>query len=176
MPLLLKTGNLLDADAEALVNPVNTVGVMGKGLALQFRQAYPENFRAYQFASARHVVRLGRMFVHETGLPHPRFIINFPTKGHWRDASRLADIKMGLDDLRLVIGVREIRSVAVPALGCGLGGLDWDEVLPLITGALGDLPDVQVLVYPPAQSLEDYLTWLEETPLDQLPPGDPGGV
>ena len=143
-------GNLLDADADALVNTVNTVGVMGKGLALQFKQAYPGNFRAYQAACRRGEVQLGKMFTYETGLTgRPRFVINFPTKGHWRARSRLNDIKEGLTDLRRVIRDRKIQSVAIPPLGCGNGGLDWRDVRPLITGALGDLPDVRVMVYPP---------------------------
>jgi O-acetyl-ADP-ribose deacetylase (regulator of RNase III) len=151
MPLLLsREGSLLDADADALVNPVNTAGVMGKGLALQFRQAYPGNFRAYQAACCDGEVRLGRMFTYATGLASgPRFIINFPTKGHWRSRSYLVNIKAGLADLRRVIQDRGIRSAAIPALGCGLGGLDWSEVQPLIAEALGDLPDVRVVVYPP---------------------------
>lgn len=143
-------GNLLSADAEALVNTVNTVGVMGKGLALQFKQAYPGNFRAYEAACRSGDVRLGSMFVWDTGFQgNPRFIINFPTKGHWRARSQLADVKAGLDDLRRVIRDREIQSIAVPPLGCGNGGLDWGTVRPLILEALGDLPDVEVIVYPP---------------------------
>jgi len=143
-------GNLLDADVDALVNTVNTVGVMGKGIALQFKQAYPGNFRAYEAACRRGEVQLGKMFTYETGLlGNPRFVINFPTKGHWRAGSRLGDIKAGLDDLRRIIRDRKIQSIAVPPLGCGNGGLDWSEVRPLITEALGDLPDVQVVVYPP---------------------------
>jgi O-acetyl-ADP-ribose deacetylase (regulator of RNase III) len=124
---------------------------MGKGIALQFKQAYPDNFRAYEAACRRGEVQLGRMFVFETGLMgQPRLIINFPTKKHWRARSRLTDIKAGLADLRRVIRDYRITSVAVPALGCGNGGLDWRDVRPLITEALGDLPDVQVMVYPPA--------------------------
>jgi O-acetyl-ADP-ribose deacetylase (regulator of RNase III) len=143
-------GSLLDADVEALVNPVNTAGVMGKGLALQFKQAYPDNFRVYRNACDLGFVRLGRIFMYATNLPgNPRFILNFPTKGHWRDASRLGDIKAGLDDLRQFIADFKVRSIAIPALGCGLGGLDWDDVRPLIAEALGDLSGVQVVVYPP---------------------------
>jgi len=143
-------GNLLDAAADAVVNTVNTVGVMGKGIALQFKQAYPANFRAYEAACRRGEVQLGRMFVFETGLlGQPRYIINFPTKKHWRARSRLSDIKAGLADLHRVIHEHEIRSIAIPPLGCGNGGLDWRDVRPLIAGALGDLPDVQVMVYPP---------------------------
>jgi O-acetyl-ADP-ribose deacetylase (regulator of RNase III) len=143
-------GNLLDADAEALVNTVNTVGVMGKGIALQFKQAYPGNFRAYEAACRRGEVRLGTMFTYETGLlDNPRYIINFPTKGHWRAKSKLSDVTQGLADLRRVIQDRRIRSIAVPPLGCGNGGLDWRAVHPLIIEMLGDLPEVHVMLYPP---------------------------
>jgi O-acetyl-ADP-ribose deacetylase (regulator of RNase III) len=143
-------GDLLTADAEALVNTVNTAGIMGKGIALQFKQAYPGNFRAYEAACRRGEVRLGAMFTYETGLmENPRFIVNFPTKGHWRSRSRLDDIRSGLADLRSVILDRGIRSIAIPPLGCGNGGLDWREVRPVIAEALGDLPDVEVRIYPP---------------------------
>jgi len=143
-------GSLLDADAEALVNTVNTVGIMGKGIALQVKQAYPGNFRAYEAACRRGDVRLGAMFTYETGLlDSPRYIINFPTKGHWRAKSKLSDIAAGLADLRRVIQDRDIRSIAVPPLGCGNGGLDWRDVRPLITEVLGDLPEVNVMLYPP---------------------------
>ena len=113
-----ETGNLLDASADALVNTVNTVGVMGKGLALQFKQAYPANFRAYQAACRHGEVRLGRMFVYEPGVPgQPRYLVNFPTKGHWRDHSSLDDIRDGLADLRRVILDRGITSIARSAAG-----------------------------------------------------------
>ncbi|GAB4587633.1 macro domain-containing protein [Nocardia sp. IFM 10818] len=145
-------GDLLRAEADALVNPVNTVGVMGKGLALQFKRAYPEMFRAYERAAKSGQVRVGEMFAWETGVPDgPRFIVNFPTKRHWRSASRLSDIEAGLADMVAVIEKLGIRSIAVPPLGCGLGGLDWGEVAPLIERALGPVADtVDVLVYPPA--------------------------
>ncbi len=143
------TGNLLEADAEALVNTVNTKGVMGKGVALQFKRAFPANYKAYHAACAAGQVRLGRMFVFDSGrMDRPRYIINFPTKKHWRSRSRLADIDAGLDDLRTVLTELEIKSVAVPPLGCGLGGLDWADVRPRIERALGSLP-VHVLVFEP---------------------------
>jgi O-acetyl-ADP-ribose deacetylase (regulator of RNase III) len=152
-----ESGSLLDASADALVNTVNTVntvGVMGKGLALQFKQAYPGNFRAYQAACKSGAVRLGRMFVYEPGIPgQPRYLVNFPTKGHWRSNSRLGDIRAGLADLRRIILDRGITSIAVPPLGCGNGGLSWQDVRPLIAEALGDLPGVRILVYPPQDSL-----------------------
>jgi O-acetyl-ADP-ribose deacetylase (regulator of RNase III) len=143
-------GNLLDAAADALVNTVNTVGVMGKGIALQFKQAYPANYRTYEAACRRGDVSLGRMFVTETGvLGQPRLVVNFPTKSHWRARSRLGDIEAGLADLRRVITDYAITSIAVPPLGCGNGGLDWRDVRPLITKALGDLAGVRVMVYAP---------------------------
>lgn len=144
-------GNLLRAEVDALVNTVNTVGVMGKGIALQFKRAYPEMFRAYERAAKSGELQLGEMFVWETGvLDGPRLVINFPTKGHWRSPSRIADIENGLRDLVDVIERYQVRSIAVPPLGCGHGGLNWDEVAPLIWRALGPISDtVDVLVYPP---------------------------
>ncbi|MGA9407007.1 MAG: macro domain-containing protein [Bacteroidota bacterium] len=149
--LVLKQGNLLDADVEALVNTVNTVGVMGKGIALQFRGTFPKNYKAYSKAAKEGKLSLGKMFVFESKeLNGPKFIINFPTKSHWKYKSRLEDIKTGLFDLIGVIRQHHIRSVAVPALGCGNGGLRWDDVRPLIEQVSLSLPDVEFLVYPPA--------------------------
>lgn len=149
--ITLATGNLFDAPTEAVVNAVNTVGVMGKGLALQFKQAYPKMFVAYAQACALGEVKLGRMHVYDLGLANtaPRWIINFPTKGHWRSGSRLADVEAGLFDLREVVRSRLIRSLAIPALGCGLGGLNWRDVQPRIEAAFSYLPDVNVVLYPP---------------------------
>lgn len=143
-------GNLLQADVEALINTVNTAGVMGKGIALQFKQAFPANFVAYEKAAKRGEIMPGKMFVFETGaFSNPRYIINFPTKRHWRGKARLDDIETGLQDLIQVLRDKKIHSVAVPPLGCGFGGLDWEEVRPLITSALESLPEVHALVYPP---------------------------
>jgi O-acetyl-ADP-ribose deacetylase (regulator of RNase III) len=145
-------GNLLNADADALVNTVNTVGVMGKGIALQFKRAYPENFKAYKRACDLGDVKLGRMFVWDAGSlagGSPRFIINFPTKGHWRSSSRIDDIEAGLVDLVAQLRDLPVRSVAVPPLGCGHGGLRWEDVRPLIVAALEGLPDLEVLLVPP---------------------------
>jgi len=143
-------GNLLSADAEALVNTVNCVGYMGKGIALQFKQAFPGNFKAYQRACKAEEVQPGRMFVFETGgLVNPRYIINFPTKRHWRGNSRVADIESGLEDLVAAVRRLGIRSIAIPPLGSGLGGLDWQQVRPRIEAAFADLPDVHVLLYEP---------------------------
>jgi O-acetyl-ADP-ribose deacetylase (regulator of RNase III) len=147
----LVSGNLLDADAEALVNTVNTVGVMGKGIALQFKQAFPENSRAYEAAVKRGEVQPGRMFVfHRETLANPRIIVNFPTKRHWKGKSKIEDIESGLRALRAVVQKERIRSIAVPPLGCGNGGLDWDDVRPRILAAFNDLPEVRALVYQPS--------------------------
>ena len=144
------SGNLLASEADALVNTVNVVGVMGKGIALQFKRAYPANFKAYEAACKQQQVRLGEMFVFDAGqLMRPRWIINFPTKGHWRSNSRLADVSAGLDDLRRAIIEMGITSIALPPLGCGNGGLNWADVLPLIHSKLDGL-DVEVTIYPPA--------------------------
>ncbi|WP_412739010.1 macro domain-containing protein [Krasilnikovia sp. MM14-A1259] len=137
-------GNLLEADVDAIVNTVNTVGVMGKGIALQFKRAHPDNYRAYREACGRGDVQLGRMFVFDRGIIGPRrFIINFPTKAHWRSASRLDDIRVGLGDLVEVVRSLEVSSVAVPALGCGNGGLTWGEVRPLVEAAAAAMPRVR---------------------------------
>ncbi|SMD06561.1 macro domain-containing protein [Lentzea albidocapillata] len=143
-------GNLLAADVEALVNTVNTVGVMGKGIALQFKRAFPDNYSEYERACKRDEVELGKMFVHETGaMNNPKFIVNFPTKKHWKSSSKLRDVASGLTALRDVIRELNIRSIAIPPLGCGNGGLDWREVYPLIREILKDLQDVRILIYPP---------------------------
>jgi O-acetyl-ADP-ribose deacetylase (regulator of RNase III) len=144
-------GNILEADAEALVNTVNCVGVMGKGIALQFKQAFPANFTAYEKACRAGEVQPGRMFVTSTDrLVNPRYIINFPTKRHWRGASRIEDIEQGLAALVHEIRSRGIRSVAIPPLGCGNGGLEWGRVRPLIEQALANITTVHVLLYEPA--------------------------
>jgi O-acetyl-ADP-ribose deacetylase (regulator of RNase III) len=142
-------GDLLKADADALVNPVNCRGVMGAGLAKQFRQAYPAVFEVYRRLCQARALMPGSMLVCPTGHERPRWIVHFPTKDHWREPSDIADIEQGLDSLREEIADHGITSIAVPALGCGLGGLDWGDVRPLIGAYLGDLEGVQVLVYPP---------------------------
>lgn len=146
----LTQGDILKADVEAIVNTVNCVGVMGRGIALQFKKAWPENTKAYERACNQKQVQPGRMFVFETGqLANPRFIINFPTKRHWRGASRMEDIEAGLDALVACIRENDIQSIAIPPLGSGLGGLDWQQVKPRIEQAMNALPDVRVLIYEP---------------------------
>ena len=146
----LKRGNILEADAEALVNTVNCVGVMGKGIALQFKQSFPENFRLYQRGCRAGEVRPGKMFVVQTGLLNPGYIINFPTKRHWKGKARLGDIEAGLRDLVTEVKRLGVRTLAVPPLGCGSGGLDWQDIRPMIESALSKLPGVHVLLFEPA--------------------------
>jgi O-acetyl-ADP-ribose deacetylase (regulator of RNase III) len=144
------TGDILTADAEALVNTVNCVGIMGRGIALQFRKAFPDNFKAYEAVCKRHELQPGHMFVFQTGqLTNPRYIINFPTKRHWKGKSQLADIESGLQSLVAEVLQLGIRSLAIPPLGCGQGGLDWAEVRPRIEQALAAVPDVRVLLFNP---------------------------
>lgn len=144
-------GDLLKADVEALVNTVNTVGVMGKGIAAQFKRAYPEMFKAYARACDAHEVRIGEMHVWSTGLlTGPRYIINFPTKRHWRGGSKVKYIDAGLESLLDVIRRLELSSIALPPLGAGNGGLPWSLVRPRIVDALEAVPDLHVLLYEPA--------------------------
>lgn len=143
------TGDVLRHDAEALVNTVNCVGVMGRGVALQFKKAFPDNFRAYKVACDRGEVVPGRMFVTEReALDAPRYIVNFPTKRHWRGRSRLEDIEAGLEDLVRTIRARGITSIALPPLGAGLGGLPWPAVRERIDAALGPL-NIDVTIFEP---------------------------
>lgn len=145
-----QTGDILQADAEALVNTVNCVGFMGRGIALQFKNAFPANFKAYEAACAREEVQPGRMFVFETKtMTNPRYIINFPTKRHWRGKSRMEDIDAGLAALVHEIRTREIQSIAIPPLGSGLGGLNWSDVRPRIVNSLRGLNNLRVIIFEP---------------------------
>ncbi|MDZ7725943.1 MAG: macro domain-containing protein [candidate division KSB1 bacterium] len=152
-------GDILKADAEALVNTVNTVGVMGKGIALQFKKAYPENYNVYKKACDHGDLKPGKLLVYDRhSFTHPRYIINFPTKTHWKSKSRYEYIESGLETLKHEIKRYQIHSIAVPPLGSGLGGLDWNRVRTLITQYLEPLKDVQIFVYephgaPPPQSM-----------------------
>jgi len=144
-------GDILQAEAEALVNTVNCVGVMGRGIALQFKKEFPENFTAYKAACDKGTLHPGKMLVVDLQhLQSPRYVINFPTKRHWKGKSRIEDIERGLVALVEEVRARKIPSIAIPPLGCGLGGLDWREVRPLIEHAFAGLPDVRVLLYEPA--------------------------
>jgi len=143
--------NLLDANVEALVNTVNTVGVMGKGLALQFKRRFPSNFEVYEQACRQGEVQVGRMLVVATAARSgPRLIINFPTKKHWKHPSRLEYVREGLVALVREVKTRGVRSIAIPPLGCGNGGLAWSDVRPLIDLALTELPGVRALIFSPS--------------------------
>lgn len=146
-------GNILKADVEAVVNTVNCVGVMGRGIALQFKKQYEDNFKAYKRACDDGEMELGKMFVFDRGsFLNPRYIINFPTKGHWRGKSKLRDIEVGLQSLVEEVQSREIESIAIPALGCGLGGLDWSDVSVLIETAFEGMEHVQVVLFDPGKA------------------------
>jgi O-acetyl-ADP-ribose deacetylase (regulator of RNase III) len=143
-------GDLLTANVEAVVNTVNCVGIMGRGVALQFKEAFPANFKAYETACRRDEVQPGRMFVYETGaLTNPKFIINFPTKRHWRARSQMEDIDSGLRALADEIHKRGISSIAIPPLGSGLGGLDWSDVRPRIENTLRGFNNLRVVIFEP---------------------------
>lgn len=144
------SGNLLEAPVQALVNTVNTEGVMGKGIALQFKETFPQNYELYRAACKRGEVTIGRMFItRNEALVGPEWIINFPTKTSWRQPSRLEYVLAGLQDLARVVQENGIKSVALPPLGCGHGGLDWAQVKPVIESALGSTAGVDVVVYEP---------------------------
>ncbi len=148
-------GNLLEAPAQALVNTVNTVGVMGKGIALMFKDRFGDNFRQYAAACRAGQVQTGRMFITEPAeLNGPRWIVNFPTKQHWRSPSRLEWVIDGLQDLRHFLLENQVKSVAIPPLGAGHGGLEWMEVRVQIEQALGDL-DTEITVFEPTLAYQN---------------------
>lgn len=162
-----KTGNLLESDAEALVNTVNTVGVMGKGVALMFKERFEENYRIYAAACKAGTVRTSKMFVTEVReLGGPRWIINFPTKQHWRAPSRMAWVEEGLQDLRRFLIEHRVKSVAIPPLGAGNGGLDWSEVKLRIERAMDGL-DTEILIYEPTAK---YQNMAKRTGVEKLTP------
>jgi len=150
------TGNLLDAEVDALVNTVNTVGVMGKGIALMFKERFPANMDAYAKACKAKQVHTGKMFITETGeLMAPRWIVNFPTKQHWRAKSKMEWIIDGLADLRRFLLENSVQSIALPPLGAGNGGLNWEDVKPHIEQALGDLDDTNIIIYEPTAKYQN---------------------
>jgi O-acetyl-ADP-ribose deacetylase (regulator of RNase III) len=145
-----KTGDLFQDNSQAIVNTVNCVGVMGRGIALQFKKSYPDNFKAYKDACSEGNVKPGKMFVYKTGaLTGPEYIINFPTKRHWRGKSKIEDIESGLKNLNTIINQLNITSIAVPPLGAGLGGLNWADVKSLIESNLSELSNVDITLYKP---------------------------
>jgi O-acetyl-ADP-ribose deacetylase (regulator of RNase III) len=145
----LTEGDILAVDAQALVNTVNCVGVMGRGIALQFRNQFPENYAEYKAACDNKELHPGKVLVHRTMRLNPLYIINFPTKNHWKGKSRIEYIESGLKSLVQEVKEREIKSIAIPPLGCGLGGLRWSDVRPRIERAFSELPDVEVILFEP---------------------------
>lgn len=151
-----RTGNLLEADVEALVNTVNTVGIMGKGVALMFKERFAKNMKEYTEACRAGEVQTGKMFVTNTNeLLGVTWIINFPTKQHWRNNSKMDWIESGLQDLRMFIINNNVKSIAIPPLGAGNGGLKWQEVKPKIIEALEDLENVDIFIYEPTTQYQN---------------------
>ncbi len=152
------TGDLLQANAEALVNTVNTVGVMGKGIALQFKEAFPHNNKEYIKACKSKELSTGKLLsVWDSNLLYgKKLIINFPTKAHWRQPSEYEYIAQGLQALKELIKREHISSIAIPPLGAGNGGLDWAKVKPMITEALKDIP-IDIQIYEPNAAIKEIL-------------------
>lgn len=164
-------GDILKSDTEALVNTVNCVGIMGRGIALQFKRAFPDNFKAYKRICDRKQLHPGHVFTFDLGrLESPRYVINFPTKRHWKGKSKLEDIRAGLKALVQEIRVRGIHSVAIPPLGCGLGGLDWSEVRSVVEEAFASSPEILVKLYEP-QGAPKSDEMVDRTQMPKMTPG-----
>jgi O-acetyl-ADP-ribose deacetylase (regulator of RNase III) len=160
----LTHGDILKADVEVLVNTVNCMGIMGRGIALQFSKAFPENSKVYKAACEKKQLHPGMMLVYNLNrLENPRYVINFPTKRHWKGKSRIEDIESGLKALVEEVHKRNIHSIAIPSLGCGLGGLNWKQVRPMIEKAFEDLTNVKVLLYEPSGAPEAEVMVKEKT-------------
>jgi len=164
-------GDLLKADADALVNTVNTVGVMGKGIALQFKEAFPYNNREYVIACKNKELAPGKLLaVWDSNLLYGRkLIINFPTKTHWRQPSKYEYIEKGLLALKELIKKENIKSIAIPPLGAGNGGLDWEKVKPMIAAALQDLA-IEIQVFEPNAAIKEVLQKQETKKAVELTP------
>lgn len=162
----IQNSDIFSADTEAIVNTVNCVGIMGKGIALQFREKYPENYKQYKHACDAGKVVVGKMFVTKNGFLKPNYIINFPTKKHWRGKSELAYIEDGLIDLSNCLKEYKIKSIAIPPLGAGNGGLNWADVKKLIVDKLSDV-DAEVLVFEPSVRFNE-LKHVTKVPLNDF--------
>lgn len=150
-------GDLLSSTAEALVNTVNTVGVMGKGIALQFKNRFPENYKVYREACKKETFKTGQVLVVREGdLLHQKIIVNFPTKAHWKADSKYEFISSGLEALKVAIKENEIKSIAIPPLGCGNGGLEWNRVKLMIEEALQNI-NCDIIVYTPNSEIKAVL-------------------
>lgn len=159
MTIQVKKGDMFSERVEALVNTVNCVGVMGKGVALEFKNRWPANFRAYKKVCDSGSLKPGRMFVYDTkelfASEGPRYLVNFPTKAHWRSKSKIEYVENGLDALVDAIVEYDIKSIAIPPLGCGNGGLDWEVVKPLILEKLGPLENVEIKLFAPKDAADE---------------------
>jgi len=150
-------GNILESDAQALVNTVNTFGVMGKGIALQFKKTFPDNFKKYKKACENGEIDTGEMFVTEENTIYgKKIIINFPTKKDWKKPSEYRYIEEGLNSLLDVIKKYKIKSIAIPPLGCGNGGLNWERVKRMIEKKLDNL-DIDVYIYEPNELIKEKI-------------------
>ncbi len=148
--IIYKKGNIVNDEAEALVNSVNTVGVMGKGVALAFKKAFPQNYKIYKQACDNNELRTGKLLITQTGQFQPKYIINFPTKVHWRNPSKYEYIEEGLKELVRIIRIKNIKSIAIPPLGAGNGKLEWDKVKHLIEKYLSQFKNIKINVYEPS--------------------------
>lgn len=158
-----QTGNLLEASTTALVNTVNTVGVMGKGIALQFKEAFPQNNKVYVKACKDGSLTVGTLLiVKESLLSGDKIIVNFPTKKDWKQRSAYAYIESGLQALATELKKGAIPSIAIPPLGCGNGGLDWTKVRPMMEQYLKDLP-VDIRIYEPNEAIKNQLQQVEKS-------------
>lgn len=131
--------NLFNSTAEAYVNTVNCVGIMGKGIALEFRNRFPLYYKWYRDLCNQQLIKPGEPNIYVHSNDNPRYIISFPTKNHWRNPSKIEWIEKGLDILRELIIENNLKSISIPTLGCGNGGLDWNVVKPLIIDKLFNL-------------------------------------
>lgn len=164
------TGNLLDAKTEALVNTVNTVGVMGKGIALQFKNRFPHNYKVYRDACKEGEFSIGEILtVFDGDLLNRQYILNFPTKAHWKAPSKIEYIKTGLKALKIELEKHAIKSVAIPPLGCGNGGLDWEEVKKIMLDELSTL-DIDIFIYEPIVDIKELLQKKNTTKKIKLTP------
>lgn len=145
MPIKYVKGDIFEADTQTIVNTVNCVGVMGKGLALEFKKRYPKMYEEYRKEYEKGRLDIGRLHLYKDNSNH--WILNFPTKKHWRQKSRLEYIRKGLETFAEKYRDWGIKSIAFPQLGCQLGGLNWKDVKPIMEHYLKNLPDLSAVIY-----------------------------
>jgi O-acetyl-ADP-ribose deacetylase (regulator of RNase III) len=152
------TGNILESSAQAIINTVNTDGIMGKGIALQFKNSFPNNYKAYKDACKNDTIDIGKLFVFREGnlTIGEKTIINFPTKKSWRKPSEYSYIEKGLDDLISIVNAHNITSIGIPPLGAGNGGLEWEQVKKIIEQKLNHL-NIDIYIYEPTIQIKEYL-------------------